>query len=131
MVTMRLGRLPLVDSDRDLIYISGQPAYIEINPHEDDLSWPHMISVRSPVRSPNLDSDLDSNLHSDLDSDLDLDLDSDLESNNILKRYFIEIWHRYFIASRFYCLELNLAQVKIYNFSKYYKVNGSVTLHFW
>ena len=39
MVMMRLGRLPLADSDRDLIYISGQPAYIGTNPHEiHDLS---------------------------------------------------------------------------------------------
>ena len=40
---MRLGRLPLADSDRDLIYISGQPAYIGTNPHKvHDLSWPQM-----------------------------------------------------------------------------------------
>ena len=40
---MRLGRLPLVDSDRDLIYISGQPAYIGTNTHKDDLSWPDVL----------------------------------------------------------------------------------------
>ena len=44
MVTIRLGRLPLVDSDRDLIYISGQPAYdIGTNPHEKHIPiWPHL-----------------------------------------------------------------------------------------
>ena len=48
MVTMRLGRLPLVDSDRDLIYISGQPAYdIGTNPHEK--TYPHMASFDPTV----------------------------------------------------------------------------------
>ena len=46
MVMMRLGRLPLADSDRDLIYISGQPAYdIGTNPHEK--TYPYMTSFDS------------------------------------------------------------------------------------